>query len=286
MAFSADVFSDVQRPQFTSGKQSECRGYKPSWSLPSKLEPQSHTSESLLSRKKPTSSQLVRLASCVDERPQRPLCFSLLLVDRPQAEHIRVQVESRPDLRQHHVLLYERRAGPCVGRLVVRVVSEGDEVRVIGEGEHALGVLLGHGEEVGEQRAEALAQRRLEVVEDEVRIRLRHGGLALLLLDVVPHDAVGQREEGCRPVRQMADDERIRLAARLLHHDQVREVRLSCCTHDLLDRRVTAVDALRVGHDEPHLHHELLEARGRLTRRGDAHLRIAQSCPRVLIIDM
>ena len=61
--------------------------------------------------------------------------------------------------------------------LLVGVVTERYEIVVISERDDSLAVLLGYGEEVLQDAHASLAQLSFHVVEDQVRVLLRHGTL-------------------------------------------------------------------------------------------------------------
>ena len=73
----------------------------------------------------------------------------------------------------------------------VVVVPERDEVVVVGKGHDSPGVVSGDGKEVLEDVHHSRAQPGLEVVKDEVRVRLRHGAQ---LRNVVPHHHVWKKK--------------------------------------------------------------------------------------------
>ncbi len=125
---------------------------------------------------------------------------------------------------------------------LVGVVAEGDVIVVIGEGDDTLAVCLGHGEEVPQDVLDAFAQSRLQIMEDEVRVLLRHGPD---VGDVVPHHNVRHIEIGRRSVRQVADDQCVRLAAVLVHHHEIRNAVGPARRQQLLQLVVACVFVVR-----------------------------------------
>lgn len=67
-----------------------------------------------------------------------------------------------------------------------------------------------------------LADLRVEVVEDQVRVLLRHWAH---VRDVVPHHDVGEVEKGGRSVRQVRDDQRVRHATCLVQQNHIGDLK-------------------------------------------------------------
>jgi hypothetical protein len=84
--------------------------------------------------------------------PQDPLVLGLFLVTRAQLDLVQLQLKARAALLQ-----LDFAAG-----LFEDVVAERDEVVVVGERDGALGIGLGHGEEVLEDVGDALALCEIE----------------------------------------------------------------------------------------------------------------------------
>ena len=67
----------------------------------------------------------------------------------------------------------------------------------------------------------ALSKLGGEIAEDQMRVRFTH---RTNVLNVMAHDRIRNIEEGSRAIRQMAHDQTSRLAAMLIHNNQVCEI--------------------------------------------------------------
>lgn len=112
-----------------------------------------------------------------------------------------------------------------------------------------------------------LSELGIEIIEDEMRKRLRHR--ANVFLDIMAHDTIGDIEVRGWPKRQMRDDHAIRLSAMLMHDNDIRHLIRATGGDELAKHEVPAVEPLRVGKDEAELLGELAEARRRRAGRGD-----------------
>jgi hypothetical protein len=66
------------------------------------------------------------------------------------------------------------------------------------------------------------------------------------------HDNVGEGEVGGGTVRQVADNQTVRDAAVLVHHEEVRHVVSAARVHQLAELVAAAVQPLRAREDEAH----------------------------------
>ena len=225
---------------------------------------------------------------------QHPLVLRLVLVHRAQTDLVRAQLKARTHLRQGNGLVVL--AGVCV-------VAEGDEVSdrettmpnlpLVGKRQDALAIHARHREYMLENVRDALAELRCEIAEDQVRVRLAHRAH---VLDVVAHHRVGYVEVRRRAVREMAHDERRRLAAVLVDDHDVCEVVRSARLHELpiivpsssnlVQLGCTAVDALRVRNNQLDFLDEHLQTRTRIARGCHANLGVLDSRSGVLVIRM
>mmetsp|Transcript_48775 Transcript_48775/g.114173 ORF Transcript_48775/g.114173 Transcript_48775/m.114173 type:complete len:263 (+) Transcript_48775:143-931(+) len=217
-------------------------------------------------------SEHLPLLGGVHVRPQYPLVLGLGLLGRAELDLVELHLEARAELEQ---------VDGIVRLLFVHVVAERDVVLAVDARDDARRVRAAHGEEVLKHRAHALAERRGEVLEDEVREDLRHVHCPL---NVVAQDRVGEVEVGGRPVGHVRDDEPVRLAARLMHDHEVREALALCDVHQLLHARAAAVHPMAVREDEAQLLQELGELRARVMRCGDEYPRVGHARARVLVV--
>ncbi|KAF1790872.1 hypothetical protein GQ600_16022 [Phytophthora cactorum] len=106
--------------------------------------------------------QHTALLGGVHVRPQDPLVLRFLLVERAELHLVQLQLEARATLLQLHL-------ASCH---LEDVVTERHKVVVVGQRDNALGVRLGHWEQVLEDVGNALSQRRLELVDNEYQHQL------------------------------------------------------------------------------------------------------------------
>ena len=102
--------------------------------------------------------------------------------------------ETRADFGELNVLMT---------RLDEDMVSEGDEIIVVGKGHDAFAVFLGNGEEVFQNIGGALSEFGGEVIEDEVGECFRDGAV---ILDVVTQNHVVECEKCCWSVREVRNN--------------------------------------------------------------------------------
>mmetsp|Transcript_25435 Transcript_25435/g.77190 ORF Transcript_25435/g.77190 Transcript_25435/m.77190 type:complete len:206 (-) Transcript_25435:396-1013(-) len=186
------------------------------------------------------------LGCSVHVGPQDPLIFDLLLVYGPKLDLVEPQIKARAYLVQMNIRLLFR----------IDVMSERDEVRLIDEGNDTLGIRLGNWKKVLQYCADTSANLRGQIVQDEVRICLRHVGGAL---DIVTHRHVHQPKVCRRAVRQMSHNKAVRHAPVFLQDDQVSETVRARRLDDLFDCVAPSVHPLAIGEDKLHLLHELDE---------------------------
>lgn len=160
-------------------------------------------------------------------------------------------------------------------------MSERHVIVVIGERDDPFAVYLGDRVQVLENVHRPLAQRRFEIMEDQMGELLGHGAD---VGHVVPHDDVRQIEVRGRAVRHVANDQRVGDAAVLVHHDEIRHLVGLARLHQLFDLVVAAVHALRVREYQPQLFDELPQPGRRVVRRGDHDLRVFDAGPTVLVV--
>jgi len=99
------------------------------------------------------------------------------------------------------------------------MVSEGYQVVGIGKRDDSFALNLGHREQMLQDVYYSLSQSCGEVVEDQVRVDLRH--VRQLLIDVVSQNHILQPEIDSRPDRQVADNHPVRLSSMLVQYDHV-----------------------------------------------------------------
>mmetsp|Transcript_5760 Transcript_5760/g.12580 ORF Transcript_5760/g.12580 Transcript_5760/m.12580 type:complete len:255 (+) Transcript_5760:471-1235(+) len=145
-------------------------------------------------------------------------------------------------------------------------------------------IRLGNRKETLQYIPHASSQRRLEIVQYDMRIRLRHGRAPPL--QIVTQHPPAQREVRRGPQRQVTHDQTVRLPPRLLHHHQIGKVRRLADVDQLVHAMSTAIDPRAIRNEQLHLLRELLESTARGATRRDAHPRIAPSRIAVLVVDV
>ncbi len=169
-------------------------------------------------------------------------------------------------------------------------------------------VVLGHGEEVLEDVVHARAQRRRKALKDDVRVRFRHRA-QLRVLDVVPRHAVHQPEVRRGPYRarerererrererrqiecerkrtegEVADDQAVRLAAVLVHDDNVGVAARAAGLHQFAHDLRSAVEPRGVGKHQLELLRERRQPRGGVAAGGEQDARVLLASARVLVV--
>lgn len=136
----------------------------------------------------------------VHVRPEYPLRLARIFdLQSSQFDLIQFHFKPRPHFFQLDVIV----GIPLFRVLLERVVTEGDEILVVHEGEGSLRIRFWDGEQVFQDVADPEPQFGGEVVEDEVRVGFRHGPD---FGNIVPHNRVHQLKISRRSVRQMTND--------------------------------------------------------------------------------
>jgi hypothetical protein len=103
--------------------------------------------------------------------------------------------------------------------LLISVVSETDEIVFVRESDDSAGIGLSHGEEMLESCLHPEAELSCEIIEDEVRIDLRHG--LQLLIHVVSQHHILHSEVESGTDWQVANNETIGLSSMFMQQHQI-----------------------------------------------------------------
>lgn len=126
-------------------------------------------------------------------RPQHPLLSSFGLVYKAKRDLIEFQFETRSELIQFYLL---------VGYLLVSVMSKTDYIILVCQCYDPLRIRLCYGKKMLQGCLNPQAQACCEVVEDQVRIYLRHG--LQFLVDIMTQDYILKAKVEGGSNRQMA----------------------------------------------------------------------------------
>ena len=102
----------------------------------------------------------------------------------------------------------------------------------------------------GGMHIQAAKQRSSHVIENEVWVSLWNG---LFCVYVMPHNHIAQPEVRRGPVRKVADDEAVGVAAMLVQNDEVSHLIFLAGLNYFLRSVAATIDALGVGHEQAHL---------------------------------
>lgn len=193
----------------------------------------------------------------------------------PQLYHIRLEIETGPNLTQLHLIEL---------RLVVGMMPETDEIVVVSEGKHSFGVRFGHGEETLQDLLDPEAELGVHIVKNEVRRSLTHR--VGPDIQVMPQNRVLNAEVDSRPNGHMADNQAVRLPSVLVDHYYITEALPLGDVDQVLDLVGSPVEADGVGEHEVDLLLELEESLGGGPRRGQHDVGLHVAVHLVLVVDV
>lgn len=206
-----------------------------------------------------------------------PLDIPVLVVER-----------ARPDLKQphRHPRSHLGQLDAPIARLDEDVVPDLDAVLDVLERDDPAaqpGRAVARREEVLQDLDDALAQRRREAVEDEVRVRLADGAAGRVGHVVAQHDVV-QAEGRGRPVRQVRHRQRGGRAAVLVQQDDVAEAGGQRRRRQRRQHQVAAVEPHGRRQQQPHLLGEAGQPRRRVAAGGHEHARVDDAAQRRVLV--